>query len=121
MSGPFRGYLDEISDKVEGVVGVSLLGLDGIAVDSLRRHDQVPLDSLGAELGSFVKSIRVSNTELNVGDVEQFVLVTDKYVTLLSEVTTEYFVLLVLDRCGNLGRARYELSKMKFKLRDELT
>ncbi len=121
MTAPFRAYLREISDKVEGVVGVSLLGLDGIAVDSLRATEEVPLESLGAELGSFVKSIRVSNTELNVGDVEQFALVTDKYLTFLSEVTSEYFVLLVLDRDGNYGRARYELMKMKFKLQDELT
>ncbi|MBI2212770.1 MAG: hypothetical protein HYU52_03915 [Acidobacteria bacterium] len=121
MSSPFRGVLEELGTRVDGVLGVSLLGLDGIAIDSIRKRDDVMLDSLGAELGSFVKSVRISSADLNVGSVEQFSLVTDRYITILSAVTAEYFVLLVLDRDGNFGRARYELRKLKFRLRDELS
>ncbi|MGK2859138.1 MAG: roadblock/LC7 domain-containing protein [Thermoanaerobaculia bacterium] len=121
MSAPFRQTLEELGSRVEGFLGVSLLGLDGIAIDSIRNRDDVMLESLGAELGSFVKSVRISSADLNVGSVEQFSLVTDRYITILSAVTTEYFVLLVLDREGNFGRARYELQKLKFRLRDELS
>lgn len=121
VSSPFRGALDDLAARVEGVLGVSLIGLDGIAIDSLRKRDDVMLESLGAELGSFVKSVRISSADLNVGSVEQFSLVTDRYITILSAVTAEYFVLLVLDRDGNFGRARYELQKLKFRLRDELS
>lgn len=121
VSGPFRGALEDLGSRVEGFLGVSLIGLDGIAIDSILRRDDVMLDSLGAELGSFVKSVRISSADLNVGSVEQFSLVTDRYITILSAVTVEYFVLLVLDRNGNFGRARYELRKLKFRLRDELT
>ena len=120
VSSPFRGALEEMGSRIEGFLGVSLLGLDGIAIDSFRRSSDVMLESLGAELGSFVKSVRISSADLNVGNVEQFSLVTDRYITILSSVTAEYFVLLVLDRGGNFGRARYELWKLKFRLRDEL-
>lgn len=120
MSTPFGPSLSEVRRKVEGVLAISLMGLDGIAVETQRVRDDVPVESLGAELGSFIKSIRLTNTELHLGDVEQFSLVTDRYLTFLSEVTEEYFVLLVLDRDGNYGRARFELSKLKFKLKDEL-
>jgi len=121
VSSPFRRSLEDLEKRVEGLLGVSLIGLDGIAIDSLLRRDDVMLDSLGAELGSFVKSVRISSADLNVGSVEQFSLVTDRYITILSAVTAEYFVLLVLDRNGNFGRARYELQKIKFRLRDELS
>jgi len=117
---PFGKSLTEARERVEGVLAISLIGLDGIAVESQKVRDDVPIDSLAAELGSFVKSIRLTNTELHLGDVEQFSLVTDRYVTFLSEVTEEYFVLLVLERDGNYGRARFELSKLKYKLKDEL-
>lgn len=120
MSTPFGKTLSEVQDKVDGALAISLIGLDGIAIDTQRVRDDVPIESLGAELGSFIKSIRLTNTELHLGDVQQFSLVTDRYVTFLSEVTEEYFVLLVLERNGNYGRARYELSKLKFKLKDEL-
>lgn len=116
----FKDVLASIRDKVDGALAVSLIGLDGIAIESVN-PGKVPLDVLGAEFGGFIKSIRLSNTELNTGAVEQFSLVTEKYVTFLSAVTDEYFVLLVMKPDGNYGRARFELARAKHVLRDELT
>ena len=115
----FRDVLSSLQNSVEGTIAVSLIGLDGIAVETINDHD-VPLDILGAEFGSFIKSIRHTNTELNTGEVLQFSLVTEKYITFLSEVTPEYYILLVLRPDGNYGRARFELTKAKYLLRDEL-
>jgi len=115
----FKEVLAGLQDRVEGAVAVSLIGLDGIAVETINDHD-MPLDVLGAEFGSFIKAIRHANTELNTGDVLQFSLVTEKYITFLSAVTTEYYILLVLRPDGNYGRARHELSKAKYLLADEL-
>lgn len=118
-SGVFRDALESIRGKVDGTIAASLIALDGIAVASVT-DGSVPLDVLGAEFGGFVKSVRLSNTDLNTGDVREFSLVTDKYITLLSAVTPEYFLLLVLRPEGNYGRARHELAKARFVLRDEL-
>ena len=115
----FREVLAGIRDRVEGTLAVSLMGLDGIAIESLRGSG-VPLDAMGAEFGGFVKSIRVSDTEFHTGDVQQLSLVTDRYVCFLSAVTPEYFVLLVLQPDGNYGRARFELARARYLLRDEL-
>lgn len=115
----FREVLSGVRDRVEGTLAVSLIGLDGIAIESLR-GDGVPLEAMGAELGGFVKSIRVSDTEFHTGDVQQLSLVTDRYVCFLSAVTPEYFVLLVMRPEGNYGRARFELARAKHLLRDEL-
>jgi predicted regulator of Ras-like GTPase activity (Roadblock/LC7/MglB family) len=114
----FKEVLAGIRDRVEGTLAVSLIGLDGIAIESIKR-DNVPLDVFGAEFGGFIKSVR-PNTELNTGEVLQFALVTEKYITFLSAVTSEYFVLLVMRPDGNYGRARFELAKAKHLLRDEL-
>lgn len=116
----FKDVLAGLRSRVEGAMAVSLIGLDGIAIETIRGGD-VPLEVLGAEFGSFVKSIRTANTELNTGDVLQFSLVTERYITFLSEVTPEYYILLVLSPDGNYGRARFELALAKHLLRDELT
>ncbi len=116
----FRNILQDIQQRVDGTLALSLIGLDGIAVESIKR-DGVPLDVMGAEFGGFVKSIRLSNTELNTGDVLQFSIVTEKYTAFLSAVTPEYFVLLVMNPDGNYGRARFELARAKQQLRNELT
>lgn len=115
----FKNVLQGLRDRIDGALAVSLIGLDGIAVETIGRGE-VPLDVLGAEFGGFVKSIRHANTELDTGEVLQFALVTEKYITFLSEVTPEYYILLVLRPDGNYGRARFELSKAKYLLRDEL-
>lgn len=115
----FKDALVGLRDRVEGAMAVSLIGLDGIAVETLKGGG-VPLEVLGAEFGGFVKSIRSANTELNTGDVLQFALVTEKYITFLSEVTPDYYILLVMKPDGNYGRARFELAKAKHLLRDEL-
>jgi predicted regulator of Ras-like GTPase activity (Roadblock/LC7/MglB family) len=114
----FKDVLSGIKTRVDGALAVSLIGLDGIAIESIN-DAQVPLDVFGAEFGGFIKSVR-PNAELNTGDVLQFALVTEKYITFLSAVTEEYFVLLVMRPDGNYGRARFELAKAKHLLRDEL-
>jgi predicted regulator of Ras-like GTPase activity (Roadblock/LC7/MglB family) len=114
----FREVLQGIKDRVEGALAVSLIGLDGIAIESIR-DSSVPLEVFGAEFGGFIKSVR-PNAELGTGEVLQFSLVTEKFITFLSAVTQEYFVLLVLRPGGNYGRARYELSRARHLLRDEL-
>jgi predicted regulator of Ras-like GTPase activity (Roadblock/LC7/MglB family) len=111
--------LSGLRDRTEGAMAASLIGLDGIAVETVGGRD-IPLDALGAEFGSFIKSIQHANTELDTGEVLQFSLVTEKYITFLSEVTPEYYILLVLRPDGNYGRARFELAKAKELLRDEL-
>ncbi len=115
----FRDALEALCGRVDGTLAVSLIALDGIAIETVN-GDSVPLDVMGAELGGFIKSVRLSNTDLNIGDVLQLSLVTEKYITLLSAVTPEYFLLLVLRPDGNYGRARHELAKAKYALREEL-
>ena len=115
----FREVLRQIAERVDGTLAVSLIGLDGIAVETVS-YDSVPLEAMGAEFGGFVKSVRVTNTELDTGEVLQFSLVTEKYIAFLSAVTSEYYVLLVLRPDGNYGRARFELARAKHLLRDEL-
>jgi len=115
----FREVLGNVAERVEGTLAVSLIGLDGIAVETIS-VGAVPLEAMGAEFGSFIKSIRVTNTELDTGEVLQFSLVTEKYIAFLSAVTPEYYVLLVLRPDGNYGRARFELARAKHLLRDEL-
>ncbi|HYC60628.1 MAG TPA: roadblock/LC7 domain-containing protein [Thermoanaerobaculia bacterium] len=115
----FRDVLSGLVQRVDGAIAASLIGLDGIAVETVGAG-RVPLDALGAEFGGFVKSIRHADTELDTGEVLQFALVTERYITFLSLVTPEYYILFVLQPDGNYGRARFELSKAKFLLRDEL-
>lgn len=116
----FRDVLGGIRERVEGTLAVSLIGRDGITVEGVN-PGSVPLDVMGAEFSGFIKSIRVANSELNIGEVQQFSLITEKYTAFVSAVTHEYYVVLVTAPDGNYGRARFELARAKQLLGEELS
>jgi predicted regulator of Ras-like GTPase activity (Roadblock/LC7/MglB family) len=120
MMDVFKDTLRRIADRVEGARGVSLIGLDGIPIDSVEIDRDVPLDSVAAELTAFAKSLSVSRMDSETGEVDQFAVITDRAILLLSAVTKEYFLLVILRRDGNLGRARFELRKAALTLEKEL-
>lgn len=115
----FRQVLQSISERVEETLALSLLDLEGIAVDSINPGG-VPLDHLAAELTAAFKSIRISNSELETGDVRQLSVMTDRYLIFLYAITSEYYVLMVMSPDGNHGRARWELRRARHALEDEL-
>lgn len=115
-----RGVLEGIRSRVEGARVVSLIAYDGMPVETAGDHE-VPVETMGAEFGSFFRSIRLSGTDLQTGEVEQLALVTERYITFLSAITPDYFILLVLDPAGNYGRARFELGKARLALQPELS
>lgn len=116
----FTKVLQDLQRSVEGTVAVSLMGTDGISIESLK-DGNFPLENLGAELSTFLRTLRTARTDLDTGDLDQFVLTTQQYTTFLSRVTSEYFILLVLSSGGNYGRARFELRRARYALQDELS
>jgi predicted regulator of Ras-like GTPase activity (Roadblock/LC7/MglB family) len=115
-----KNVLGDIRRRVEGARVVSVIAYDGIPVETVGEHE-VPIETIGAEFASFFRSIRLSGTDLHTGEVEQLALVTERYVTFLSAITRDYFILLVLDPQGNYGRARFELGKARRALQPELS
>lgn len=116
----FRAVLEDFRSSVDGTLAVTLIGTDGIPIDTVAARD-LPMDTISAELTSFLKGLRVTNTELDTGDVRQVSVMTDRYTTVLSQVTSDYFLLVILSPDASYGRARFELAKAKFKLQDELS
>jgi len=114
----FQDILRRIAERVEGTRAVSLVGVDGIPIDSYGKLDDV--ESLAAELGAFVKNAQSPHSASQTGTVQQLAVVTDRIVAILSRVTEEYYLLLLLSREGNFGRGRFELRRAALTLEKEL-
>ena len=112
----FADTLRRIAERVEGTRAVSLVGVDGIPIDTYGPGEDFSVESVAAEMGSFVKANRPSEG----GPVQQLCLVTDEGKAILSRVTEEYYLLLLLTREGNFGRGRFELKKAALALEKEL-
>lgn len=114
----FQDALRRIAERVEGTRAVSLVGVDGIPIDTYGPGEGASVESVAAEMGSFVKSSRPDDS--GSGPVQQLCLVNDRGKAILSRVTEEYYLLLLLSREGNFGRGRFELRKAALALEKEL-
>lgn len=117
----FLEKLSQISDRIQNVLALSLVARDGIAVESVASDPDLDLEVLAAELVAQARSITENHRELEVGAVQQFSVTTDRLTLMVSSVTPEYYLLLVLGPEGNYGRARFELRRARLLLEDDLT
>ena len=116
----FQDSLRRIAERVEGTRAVSLLGLDGIAIDSYVSAEGLPMDSLAAETGALVKAAHASRALTDHGAVNEITVASGRSASILCRVTEEYYLLLLLARDGNFGRGRFELRKAALVLEKEL-
>jgi predicted regulator of Ras-like GTPase activity (Roadblock/LC7/MglB family) len=118
--GAFAESLARIAGRVEGTRSVSLIGADGIPVETWGSAEDVSFEVLAAEMAGLLKSARSAGGAAGAGPVREVATVADGAITILSRVTAEYYLLLLLGREGNLGRGRFELRKAAADLEKEL-
>lgn len=116
----FRDRLRRIVETVEGAQAVSIVGLDGIPVESFIAAQGISIEEVAAEMGAFIRRIEGPGAGTDAGRIGELVVVAERAVTLLSRITPEYYLLLLLSGEGNLGRGRWELKKAALTLRGEL-
>ncbi|HWE24643.1 MAG TPA: hypothetical protein VG496_11965 [Myxococcales bacterium] len=107
----FREDLEAICGRVEGALGATLMGFDGIAVETaeLKPPEGVELQSLLVEYSGILSQVQKSAESLQMGSASEVSIRTEKIVAIARPLTADYFVLLAVSPDGNIGRARYEL------------
>jgi predicted regulator of Ras-like GTPase activity (Roadblock/LC7/MglB family) len=75
---------------------------------------------IAIEYGNVLKEIRNAAAVLAIGEMEEVNIQTRRYRFVIRAITEEYFVVLALDRDGNLGKGRYVLRRDNELLREAL-
>ena len=117
----FREHLGRISGRIDGALALSLVARDGIPVESVGSGPGMDLEALAAEMISQARAISDNHRELEVGDVQQLSVTTERVTLMVSTVTPDYYLLLVLGPEGNYGRARFELRRARLLLENDLS
>jgi predicted regulator of Ras-like GTPase activity (Roadblock/LC7/MglB family) len=118
----FREHLQGVCQSVEGAVACSLMGVDGIEVDThlTGGGGVADLKSLLVEYSSVFRSAREAAEAHEAGGVSEFSINTDKLVTVARMVSPDYFMVVALKPEGNYGKARYLLRITAPKVKSEL-
>lgn len=122
----FREHLEGVVSTVSGSVACSLVGFDGIAVDThqpeARAEDAAAMELSAAltEYGNLLGQLKATVQTLKTGAVAEMSVNTEKIITIMRMVNAEYYVVLALLPDGNYGKGRYALRLAAPKLAKEL-
>ena len=118
----FREHLQEVVQSVDGAVACSLMGVDGIEVDThlVDGAGDVDVRNLLVEYSSLFRLAREAAETHGAGAVSELCIQTDRLLTVARLVTPEYFMVVALRPEGNFGKARYMLRVTSPRLRPEL-
>lgn len=105
----FKSLLDKVVTQVEGVKGLCLLGLDGIPIEKISKQEDDTLESIGAELTTFVKTLQTSPSNLNGQKLEELMVLTPNHIIAFTKVTEDYYLLAIASRGTLTGKLRYHL------------
>lgn len=101
-----------------GVIATAIADRDGISVESFGgSRDEV--EEVVAEFSNFLREVSSANRELQLGELEQVSVAGTKRIVVLTTITDEYFLMTVVERDGNPGKARFASRLAAFRLRRE--
>lgn len=118
----FRTQLESVVDQVDGALACTIMGLDGIAVETHQLPNAEELDLGGAwvEFANLLSQLTQTAQQLKTGGVTELSIGSERMITLIRLVSPEYFLALALRPDGNWGKGRYLLRITAPKVRAEL-
>ena len=103
----FKPLLQTIVEQTPGAQSAILMGCDGIAVDSFSATAQEGGQSVVVEFATVVREVAHTASLLSVGDLEEITVRCENMTIILTLLTAEYFVALLIGRDGMPSKGRY--------------
>ena len=100
----FDDAVNELVDRCPGAGGAAVFDPDGILVVTAPKDRS--LEGLSAEFASVVKSLEQAGREFEHGRLQQLSVFADNAVVILTSIAAGYFLMLIMDRHGLVGKAR---------------
>jgi predicted regulator of Ras-like GTPase activity (Roadblock/LC7/MglB family) len=105
----FKELLKEIVCSVDGAAGAVIMGMDGISVEEYAEHENLDLQLIGIELSTVVKEMNRAAISMDTGPMGEMMMVNREKTVIARKINDDYFVALVLNGTGNLGKGRFKL------------
>ena len=116
----FKRLLAQLIASVPGAQGAIMADWEGEAVDQVGLMDDYDLQVLGAHKGVILQNLCKIASRLDNDRPSEIVITTTRAQTLILPVTSDYFLLLTLDRGGSLGQALFEARRCTQALHREI-
>ena len=123
----FEPTLQKMVDTCPGVLGIALMGSDGIPVAEAAASASAQemeggelVGGAGVEFGRILDEVRKASDALGGGRLEETIVSLARFTLLFRSVDDELFLVVALAPDGNLGKARYLVRRHLHELREQL-
>jgi predicted regulator of Ras-like GTPase activity (Roadblock/LC7/MglB family) len=117
---PFTAILKELVEYVDGAEGAILLEADGEAVQWFSKSDVDQLKLRAAYIALTAQSCKEITRQLNLSSKDATLIAYHGASFLVSELESDYMVILVMDPSANIGKALYKIKSIAVKLQQNL-
>jgi Uncharacterized distant relative of homeotic protein bithoraxoid len=119
----FSELLQGILARVEGSIGIAIMGLDGLAIEQAQVPSKTDLGErvalIATSHATLLRNTMRMSSDTGVGALNELTLMSDMFLLVVRLIGREYFLIIALSPGGNLGRARFELRKAHLLLEKE--
>jgi uncharacterized protein len=99
--------LSTLVNDVDGALGAAIGGMDGLLIEQYAADSSLNLDTIIAEHANILKSVKAAySASLTAGNVTEILITAEQIMGFTKEVTSEFFLTIILEPKGNVGKAR---------------
>lgn len=115
----FADVLREVARRVEGCVGLMVMGGDGIPIEKLWLDQKFNLELLATECTSILRDTRQAAEDVGAGRLREMVVSTEALTVVAVAITEDYFLLGALRSGAGYGKARFAMKRASVLLEKE--
>lgn len=112
MAGTVKDLLRGLVGGIEGVLGAAVVGMDGATIEALKVDQSFSLEEIANEGALASKVLDYLVQKIDGGAVDHIMLVAERYIILLAMAGMQYYVGIVMNPRGNVGKARLQLRRI---------
>lgn len=97
-------------EETSGGLAAIIMARDGISLSIYKKAEvELDIETMGIEYASLLGQVMRASDTVQAGPLREVALTTERYTTLLRIISAEYFMVLVMEPTGNLGKGRFLL------------
>lgn len=124
----FEAILEQIVAEGPGILGVALVGNDGLVVAQAKSPGSPAeadagtwdIPTLGVEFGRIVGDLNQTSGDMGAGGLAELMIRLDRVTLIASRVDDDLLLILGLAPDGNIGKARYLMRRDGCSIREEI-
>lgn len=116
----FESYFKVLKEKISSSTGILIMDSDGLTVEKINWDEKVDIEPIAVELASLLSLLNRNPEVSKFGILHEMVFSHQEFVFLVKVINQNYFIFYAMRKNGNLGRARFELDKIRFRIKGEL-